>query len=375
MFKKYFLTFISLKIIFFLLIYYYFLYSVTFGDNEQFFVHEQLFTKSLFQNLKIFFYQITIDLENLFSISLEYADIKRVYLVQLITQTVYKYLYNNFLLTNLFFYLVSSIIFFNFILNLKKNTDILIFFILAFSPSFLFYGSFVSKELIFNLFLMISMFIFHSNIHWKFKFIGLIPINLILINLRPEITIFYLLIKVVYYLQAYRYLNYYKIKIIILSFLLFLCLWNLIDIISYADIIISNRYQNVFYNNDASNNIWNLNNHSLLQIIINMSWGIFSNYTTFLIGLSNNKYAIFFILYGYVLIAIQFILIIRMYKIFKFEYFIIILLCILFLNFIIYASSSYNFGYKARLFQNIYILVLIYPLFIINKIKDRNNYI
>jgi hypothetical protein len=369
-YKYFFQIFILIKIIFFFTIYYIYR-SKNFGDVEQFYLLRQGSINDYLFNLKIWYYDQILDFKANLNIEYEFKDLKsKVFIVQFITQYFYKVFSYNYFITNLFFYFLFSFISFQFIFYLKNKIDILIFFIISFSFSSIFYSSFPSKELFFNIFLILNILNLHSKINIKFKVIFFIPLIILMFALRFEIAIIYIFLEIIYFSYKKNLIKKTSSIIIFYSFCFIILYFFTSKYLTQVDFLISDRYKTVFYGNEASSNLWNLNNHSLLNFIVNFSWGFFSNYTSFLIDSRNSLIENLLILNGLLLFFIQFYILNRLYKLYKYKYFVLFFFFFTLLHIIVFFVAPYNLGHKARIFNNIYYLVMLYPLLLINKSKN-----
>tara|TARA_A100001015_G_scaffold311352_1_gene414478 strand:+ start:966 stop:2084 length:1119 start_codon:yes stop_codon:yes gene_type:complete len=369
-YKYFFQIFILIKVIIFYAIYYIYS-SKNFGDVEQFYILRQGSISDYLFNLKIWYYDQILDLKTNLNVEYEFKNLKpKVFTVQLITQYFYKLFSYNYIITNLFFYFLFSFISFQFIFYLKNKIDILIFFIISFSVSGIFYSSFPSKELFFNIFLMLNILNLHSKINIKFKVIFFIPLIVLMLTLRFEIALIYIFLEIIYFSYKKNLINRTSSTIIFYS-LCFIILYLFISkYLIQLDFLISNRYRTVFYGSEAASNLWNLNNHNSLNFMINFFWGFFSNYTSFLIDSQNTSIENLVILNGTIIFLIQLYILFRLFKLYRFKYFILFFFFFALLHIIIFFVAPYNLGHKARIFNNIYYLVMLYPLLIINKSKN-----
>jgi hypothetical protein len=370
-YKYFFQIFILIKVIIFYAIYYIYS-SKNFGDVEQFYILRQGSISDYLFNLKIWYYDQILDLKTNLNVEYEFKNLKpKVFTVQLITQYFYKLFSYNYIITNLFFYFLFSFISFQFIFYLKNKIDILIFFIIWFSVSGIFYSSFPSKELFFNIFLMLNILNLHSKINIKLKVIFFIPLIVLMLTLRFEIALIYIFLEIIYYSYKKNLINRTSSTIIFYS-LCFIILYLFISkYLIQLDFLISDRYRTVFYGSEAASNLWNLNNHNSLNFMINFFWGFFSNYTSFLIDSQNTSIENLVILNGAIIFLIQLYILFRLFKLYRFKYFILFFFFFILLHIIIFFVAPYNLGHKARIFNNIYYLIMLYPLLIINKSKTN----
>lgn len=367
-YKYIFQIFISIKIIFFFVIYLKF-GSSNFGDEEQYFNLTQGSISDYIFNLKIWYYELVLNFKTEFDI--EYKNLKtKVFPIQLVTQFFHKVFSYNAIITNLFFYILFCSISFQFFSHLKNKSDMFIFFFIIFSPLSTFYSSYVGKEIFFNIFLLTNILVLHSKINIKFKILCFFACILVLGTLRFEIALIYIIFEIIYISYKKNLINglisssiFYLLCLIIFGIFISKYLYQI-------DFLISNQYRLVFYGSDETSNLWNLNNHNIFNFIINFFWGFFSNYTSFFIDRENSLIDNLLILYGLLILIIQFFILLRLYNIYRYKYFIIFFIFFTLLHVIVFFVASYNLGHKARIFNNIYYIITLYPLLIINKSEN-----
>jgi hypothetical protein len=218
---------------------------------------------------------------------------------------------------------------------------------------------------------MLNILNLHSKINIKLKVIFFIPLIVLMLTLRFEIALIYIFLEIIYYSYKKNLINRTSSTIIFYS-LCFIILYLFISkYLIQLDFLISDRYRTVFYGSEAASNLWNLNNHNSLNFMINFFWGFFSNYTSFLIDSQNTSIENLVILNGAIIFLIQLYILFRLFKLYRFKYFILFFFFFILLHIIIFFVAPYNLGHKARIFNNIYYLIMLYPLLIINKSKTN----